>query len=269
MAKFQFTLEDAAGTPITGDLVQVKDGSSTVVASTADLSLIDNGDGTYETSTDLSTGEYSVFLDSTLVPVLDEVAHVDPDDTPDLPIGVIYGGTGATNITQARDNLGLTIGTLVQPYSSILDQMSTFSGDEVTRLSTLLDNAPNSYVRFATMTTTNFWTVFYTSSVRATLGLGTAAVNSITSTGEDGKIVQIADNSVTVPTRSIDLTSISGNVCKMYIKATGTASSSTWGLYIIAQSSNSGIYSYAPQALVLASQDTTIYGYNFPKKGVV
>jgi hypothetical protein len=47
-------------------------------------------------------------------------------------IGVVYGGTGANNASDARTNLGVEIGTNVQAYNATLDAVSngTYSGDD-------------------------------------------------------------------------------------------------------------------------------------------
>lgn len=53
------------------------------------------------------------------------------------PIGVLYGGTGATNESDARDNLGLTIGSDVQPWSATLDALAAGTYTGATSITTL------------------------------------------------------------------------------------------------------------------------------------
>jgi hypothetical protein len=258
MAKLSFTLENSSGVPQTGLTVQVKDtATSTVVASTTLSTLIDNGDGTYTTSTDLETGEYSVYTGAgagTLVAGLDEISHVDPDDAPGLPVSIANGGTGSTSASQARSMLGLAIGSDVQAWDAQLDTISALTSTEVSRLSGFLDIAYTSAQLWPVLTAEG-WMGLNASDSRSALGLGDAAVEDATTTGEDDKLVQISSLAIELPVRSTALSATAANVGKMYVKSTGTATTGTWGVYIIGQSSTAGVYSYAEETIIENSWD--------------
>ena len=53
-------------------------------------------------------------------------------------ISVLYGGTGASNASGARTNLGLVIGTDVQAYDAELDTLSGMNANAATALAALL-----------------------------------------------------------------------------------------------------------------------------------
>jgi len=99
-------------------------------------------------------------------------------------VGVAYGGTGATNASSARNNLGLAIGTHVQAYSLILNSLSGLDGNAGTfpyfsSASTLSEATLTSFAR-------SILDDADASSVRTTIGLGTMATqnsSSVTITG--------------------------------------------------------------------------------------
>ena len=52
-------------------------------------------------------------------------------------IGVAHGGTGASNASQARTNLGVAIGTNVQAYDAQLDELATMAANTASALADL------------------------------------------------------------------------------------------------------------------------------------
>jgi len=257
MAKFSFTLENSSGVPQSGLTVQVKNTSGTAVAATSDSSLVDNGDGSYTTASDLASGTYSVYTGAgagTLVDALDSVSHIDPDDVTGTPVAVADGGTGATTAAGARTALGVAIGSDVQAWDAQLDTISAFSSTEVSRLSGFLDIAYTTANLWPALTASG-WEGYNAATTRTALGLGDAAVEDATKSGEDEKLVQISSLSIELPVRSTALGATVANVGKMYIKATGTATTGTWGVYIIGQDSTAGVYSYAEETIIENSWD--------------
>lgn len=70
-------------------------------------------------------------------------------------IAVSYGGTGATNATDARTNLGLTIGSNVQAYSLQLQSLADVSSNGMLARSASNTVTPRTITAGSTMTVTN------------------------------------------------------------------------------------------------------------------
>lgn len=94
------------------------------------------------------------------------------------PITVDKGGTGADNAADARVNLGLEIGTDVQAYSSVLDVLAGLS------------TADGNFI----VGNGSSWVIENGSTARASLGLGSMAIQSSSSVSiSGGTIVGITD----------------------------------------------------------------------------
>jgi hypothetical protein len=89
-------------------------------------------------------------------------------------IAVADGGTGASSATGARTNLGLVIGTDIQPYSAVLSGIATQfdQSDEIVYASASGVVAGTPFTSFARSIVSGSTA----SGVRSTLGLGTMAV---------------------------------------------------------------------------------------------
>jgi len=126
MAKLNVILRDAGGNSKSGYRVVIKDSGGQIVADTNELTIIDNGDGTYVTSTDVDPGTYDVYYSPTGSGTLAPVPGYESFPFGGAITGTIpieNGGTGADNITDAQTNLGVLIGTNVQAYSANLKDL--------------------------------------------------------------------------------------------------------------------------------------------------
>lgn len=126
MAKLNVILRDTGGNSKSGYRVVIKDSGGQIVADTNELTIIDNGDGTYVTSTDVDPGTYDVYYSSTGSGALAPVPGYESFSFGGAITGTISienGGTGADNIIDAQANLGVLIGTNVQAYSSNLKNL--------------------------------------------------------------------------------------------------------------------------------------------------
>lgn len=127
-------------------------------------------------------------------------------------IAVTGGGTGATTAAAARTNLGLAIGTNVQAYSAPLASIAglTTAADRM-----IYTTAANSY---AVATLTAFARSLLddadAAAVRATLGLGSAAVVSvpvsIANGGTGSTTAANARTALAVPSTSVTITAGNG-----------------------------------------------------------
>ena len=112
-------------------------------------------------------------------------------------VAVLYGGTGATDATAARTNLGVRIGTDVQAYSALLGSVAgaTYTGSTST---TTVGTITSGTWTGGTIAVANGGTgATVGSSARTNLGLGTISTqnsNSVSITG--GTISGITDLSV-------------------------------------------------------------------------
>ena len=114
-------------------------------------------------------------------------------------LAIADGGTGASNASDARDNLGLTIGSGVQAYSSILSGVS----EQFTTADTLIYSSASGVVDSAPFTSLGRSIVSGStaSGVRSTLGLGsiaTQAASGVSITGGTVSGVTFASSSVTI-----------------------------------------------------------------------
>ena len=114
-------------------------------------------------------------------------------------LAIADGGTGASNASDARDNLGLTIGSDVQAYSAILSGVS----DQFTTADTLIYASASGIVSSAPFTSFGRSIVSGStaSGVRSTLGLGDIATQSasgVNITGGSVSGVTFASSSVTI-----------------------------------------------------------------------
>ena len=114
-------------------------------------------------------------------------------------LAITDGGTGASNASDARDNLGLTIGSDVQAYSAILSGVS----DQFTSANTLIYASASGIVSSAPFTSFGRSIVSGStaSEVRSTLGLGsiaTQAANNVNITGGTVSGVTLTTGSVTI-----------------------------------------------------------------------
>ena len=99
-------------------------------------------------------------------------------------IAVADGGTGASSAADARTNLGLVIGTNVQPYSAVLSGIATQfdQPDEIVYASASGVVAGTPFTSFARSIVSGSTA----SDVRSTLGLGTMAVQDASSVALSG-----------------------------------------------------------------------------------
>ena len=114
-------------------------------------------------------------------------------------LAITDGGTGASNASNARDNLGLTIGSGVQAYSAILSGVS----EQFTTADTLIYASASGVVSSADFTSFGRSIVSGTtaSGVRSTLGLGTIATqdaNNVSVTGGTVSGVTLITNDVNI-----------------------------------------------------------------------
>jgi|GEM_PF-6698065 len=142
-----------------------------------------------------------------------------------------------------RTALGVAVGTNVQAYHAALDAL--VSGVDL----------PPSLVSFP-VAEDGTLSLKDEADTRTALGLGTAALDDSTETGESGKVARFTADSggggLVLPTRSSHLTANSANLGKTYIMVpTGsTVASGSWGIYTIARNSNGIAYTYEVKTLV-------------------
>lgn len=119
-------------------------------------------------------------------------------------LAIADGGTGASNASDARANLGLTIGTNVQAYSNVLtDISSAFNTANV-----LVYSSASGVVQAATVGATGLAVISGASAsgVRSTIGLGTIAIqdaNSVAITGGTISGVTLVTGNATISGGSI------------------------------------------------------------------
>jgi len=114
-------------------------------------------------------------------------------------LAIADGGTGASTASDARANLGLTIGTNVQAYSSNLSQVAgAFDAANVFAYS-----SASGVVTTGSVGTTGLAVISGASAsgVRSTLGLGTIAVQDASSVGISGGVIA----GVTFASSSVDI----------------------------------------------------------------
>jgi hypothetical protein len=143
---------------------------------------------------------------------------------------IANGGTNATTAEVARENLGLKIGTNVHEYDENLDLLSgkidgVPSGVEVLAVS---DGAA---------------TTLDASDLTTYLGVGTAALEDYTATGEISKMPKFnTDGTIVFPlvTSAIDPAANQDNLGKFFFRTSGDPESGSYGLYYIGRTSTGG-----------------------------
>lgn len=125
MAEITVTLRDGLGNARVGWTVQVRssDGVS-IISTTANGSVVDNGNGSYVTNNAPPAGVYDIYAcvaggTPALISGYNNIHHVE------FPLPESLGGTGASDLSTLSAALGLEIGVDVQEHSVYFDQMST------------------------------------------------------------------------------------------------------------------------------------------------
>jgi len=120
-------------------------------------------------------------------------------------VAVTHGGTGASNASTARTNLGVAIGSDVQAYDAQLDSVAGWSAAQVTTLGNIGTTTTAADKMIYTTAADTFAETAITafgrslvddaaaSNARTTLGLGTSAVLSTAAIADGGAGVATAD----------------------------------------------------------------------------
>ena len=198
MAKLNVILRDSGGNSKAGYRVAVYDGNDDLVADTNDDTMIDNGDGSYISAEDMDAGEYTVKYATTPSGVLAVVPGYEAFSfgaTITGTVAIANGGTGATDVSTARTNLGLEIDADVQAHSASLDEIDAIEAP-----------APGSF-KFPVISVDG-WAGEDASSVRGFLGVGIGTdVQQWDSSLDD--LVAIASN----PTNSPGFLTFQNGLC--------------------------------------------------------
>jgi hypothetical protein len=174
-------------------------------------------------------------------------------------LAISDGGTGASTASGARTNLGLTIGSNVQAYSSSLNQLSTaFNTSNV-----FVYSSASGVVATGAVGTTGLAVLSGASAsgIRSTIGLGSIAVQNANSVNISGGAI----SGTTLTSNAVDISggTISG-ITDLAIADGGTGSSTAAGARAnLGLAIGSNVQGYSPVLASISTQfnasDTIIY----------
>ena len=191
-------------------------------------------------------------------------------------IGVAYGGTGASNASDARDNLGLTIGSNVQAYDAQLASVAGWSAAQVTTLGNIgtTTTAADKMIyttaadTFAETAITSFGRSLVddaaASNARTTLGLGTSAVLNTAAISDGGSGVATADQIHTFVTTQTDSIAANTSGTATTVTVTDDTSNNNWPI-VLHDGSNgllddTGTFTYNPSTSTLVVPNISVSG---------
>ena len=191
-------------------------------------------------------------------------------------IGVAYGGTGASNASDARDNLGLTIGSNVQAYDAQLASVAGWTAAQVTTLGNIgtTTTAADKMIyttaadTFAETAITSFGRSLVddaaASNARTTLGLGTSAVLNTAAISDGGGGVATADQIHTFVTTQTDSIAANTSGTATTVTVTDDTSNNNWPI-VLHDGSNgllddTGTFTYNPSTSTLVVPNISVSG---------